>query len=81
MNTAEIKFKLGRDVNGNKLVKVTRKNYRGFSIQSNGNLPLTHSCWTINNNITLNEVQVYVEQFGTEQQKSLMGIGEDLKES
>ncbi len=74
MNTAEIKFKLGRDDSGNKLVKITRKNYRGFSIQTNGNLPLTHNSEIVIRNITLKEVQAHITEFGTPQQKSLMGL-------
>ncbi len=74
MNTAEIKFKKGRDVNGNALIKISRDGFRGFSIQSNGNLPMSYRNDVIAHNITLNEVQTYVEQFGTPQQKSLMGL-------
>ena len=39
----KIKLKFARDVNGNRIVKVTRKGLRGFSVQTNGNLPKTHS--------------------------------------
>ena len=39
----KIKLKFARDVNGNRIVKVTRKGLRGFSIQTNGNLPKTHN--------------------------------------
>lgn len=33
----------GRDKNGNATIKVKPEHERGFSIQSNGNLPVTHS--------------------------------------
>ncbi len=75
----KIKFKKGRDINGNALIKVTREGFRGFSIQSNGNLPMSYRNDVIAHNITMNEVQTYVEQFGTPQQKSLMGLSENLE--
>lgn len=65
-------FKLGRDTNGNKLCKVIPQSGRGFSIQTNGNLPETdrHGVgeWT------RAEVARYVWQVGTERQKTIMGI-------
>lgn len=35
-------YKIGRDRNGNKVVRVKFTGMRGFSIQTNGNLPRTH---------------------------------------
>jgi len=60
-------YKIGRDKNGNKTVKVTHAGLRGFSIQTNGNLPRTHrdgvGSWT------QGEVSEYVKNYGTEKQK------------
>ena len=49
----KIKLKFGMDVNGNKIVKVTRKGLQGFSIQTNHNLPETHNMTKGNMNPTL----------------------------
>ena len=70
----QITFKKGRDVNGNALVKITRKGFHGFSIQSMGNLPLSYRMDVLAHNIVLNEVQTHVSQFGTRSQKNLMGV-------
>lgn len=52
-------MKISRDVNGNKVLKIepsdTVNNSRGFSIQTNGNLSLTHSIGL--NYATMKEVQ------------------------
>ena len=39
----ETKFKLGRDLNGNKTLHVKAGDKRAKTIQTNGNLPKTHS--------------------------------------
>ena len=39
----KIKLTFAMDVNGNKIVKVTRKGLHGFSVQTNHNLPETHN--------------------------------------
>ncbi len=69
-----ITFKKGRDVNGNSLIKITRKGFHGFSIQSMGNLPLSYRMDVLAHNIVLKEVQTYVSQFGTSAQKNLMEL-------
>jgi len=59
------------DLNGNRVCRVKIAGYRGFSIQTNGNLPRTHrdgvGPWTPG------EVSNYVKQFGTKRQKDLLG--------
>ena len=56
-------MKLGMDRNGNRVLRVVP----GLSIQTNGNLPRTHcdgiGYWT------LNEVVVWVTEYGTPKQK------------
>ena len=61
-------YKISKDKNGNKTVKISRKGSRGFSIQTNGNLPKTHQdgvgAWTHD------EIAAYVINYGTKAQKS-----------
>jgi len=61
--------KLSRDVNGNKIVRLTFSNAQGFSIQTNGNLPLTHRTGKPDHA----EIRAYVLRFGTLRQKSVIG--------
>jgi hypothetical protein len=72
-----MKFKIGIDVNGNKVCKVMVPGERGFSIQTNGNLPHTHrdgvGAWTEG------EVVAHVLQYGTENQRA--GIAIDIRGS
>ena len=65
-------YKTGYDINGNKIVRVIPDNGRGFSIQTNGNLPNTHrdGVW----HQTPDEVTAYVKAYGTKRQKGLLGI-------
>lgn len=62
---------LGRDRNGNRVLLVRRGPGRGFSIQTNGNLPRTHrdgvGPWT------LPEVRAWVVACGSEKQGEAMG--------
>ena len=69
-------FKLGRDVNGNKIIKVKVGTARAFNIQTNGNLPKTHQALDdddINYAQTQNEVHAYIKQYGTKRQKEILG--------
>jgi hypothetical protein len=69
----------GRDVNGNKVVKISFPNQRPFSIQTLGNLPKTHRIfreYDKNEDITPadvktieNEIVAYIEEFGSKKQK------------
>jgi hypothetical protein len=67
-----VKLKLGMDNNGNKIVSISRKGYRGFSIQTNDNLPLTHRLLSLATleefYMALDEVRAYVTVYGTEYQ-------------
>ncbi|MCK9369215.1 hypothetical protein M0R04_04690 [Candidatus Dojkabacteria bacterium] len=58
------------DINGNKIVKITfpGKGIKGFSIQTNGNLPLTHDTNVPN----FNEILNYTLKFGTKREKQII---------
>ena len=67
---------IGRDTNGNKILKVTfRDKTRGFSVQTNGTLPETHRMTqdTFNDHIANGELNAYIKKYGTERQKDLLG--------
>ena len=57
----------GRDVNGNKVVRVSFPNSRAFSIQTNGNLPKTHSM--SKGGYDEKEINQYVKEYGSDAQK------------
>lgn len=63
-------YKMGIDKNGNKVVKIQPLISRGFSIQTNGNLPNTHR----NHFPYEYEIIEWVKQHGTERQKDIMGV-------
>lgn len=70
-------MKISRDTNGNKILKVEKSDtvngdFRGFSIQTNGNLSLTHSMGL--NYATMIEVKTYVKQYGTIKQREALGL-------
>ena len=77
-------MKISRDLNGNKIVKISgddlktwrNENPRGFSIQTLSNLPLTDHNGVFYG--TKNEIFNYVNQFGTKKQKQLIGCNLDL---
>jgi hypothetical protein len=58
------------DINGNKILQVRFNLSRGFSVQTNGNLPMTHrdgvGFWTAT------ELQDYVLRYGTKRQIKLV---------
>lgn len=63
-------YTIARDLNGNKVCKVKPAGSRAFSIQTSGNLPLTHS-----NGVTEEtpfEVAAYVRAYGTNRQKEAL---------
>ncbi len=71
--TLYLNYSLGRDANGNRIVRITPTNSRtrGFSIQTNGNLPITYR-----NGICAStplEVAQHVKRFGTERQWEIVG--------
>ena len=79
------KAEIKKDNNGNKIISLTKKGSRGFSIQTNGNLPETHKmemgkkfnlashlvvCW---------EVMTYIKSHGTDKQKSFLSLSDNFK--
>ena len=60
---------LSIDRNGNKIVRVSPANGRGFSIQTNGNLPYIHANGISSPYYAKLEVRDYVSHFGTKKQK------------
>ena len=55
----------GRDVNGNKTVKVKVEGFQGFSIQTDWNLPLCHKTSFYANRLDCQEeVREYVRKYG-----------------
>ena len=76
-NTATLR--LGGDTNGNKVVRLSFGTGRGFSIQTNQNLPLTHQM----NNVTIRkdnnsviageEILNHLKRFGTLRQRDITG--------
>ncbi len=68
---------ISKDVNGNKVLKVeskdlVNKSSKGFSIQTNGNLPLTHRDGIFEG--TMIELKGYIVDFGTQGQKEKLGL-------
>lgn len=66
-------LKLSRDRNGNKTLVYSIPGSRGFSVQTNGNLPKTHLMDDINEHIAMNELNAYIKLYGTKRQKDLFG--------
>ena len=65
-------YTIGRDRNGNKLVRVKTSGRGGFSIQTNGNLPQTHR-----DGVTVEtdaEVCAYVAKHGSDRHKRILDI-------
>lgn len=65
---------LARDVNGNKILKLEKSDLsgkRGFSIQTNGNLPQTHKMETetFDRAVAVAEIKDFVSRYGTISQK------------
>ena len=71
-------LKISRDINGNKTLKFTPgPGARGFSVQTNGNLPRTHSLaitGDFNEQIADGELYSFISKFGTDRQKELLNI-------
>ena len=66
-------LKLGRDRNGNKVLRVSRRGARGFSVQTLGNLPRVHrNGLDVDYATALSELRAYVAQYGTARQKELL---------
>ena len=69
----KIKLSVGKDINGNKIVKVKTPN-GSFTIQTNQNLPYTHSNISSGGdyNKMIKEINAYVQKYGTKRQKKLL---------
>ena len=71
-----VNYKMGKDANGNRVIRVriTEGTWagRGFSIQTCGNLPITHRAGVVE--ATDDEVRNYLAKYGTIRQSRLMGI-------
>lgn len=68
-------MKTDTDLNGNSVLKFEKSDLggaRGFSIQTNGNLPKTHREGIGEH--TIPEAREWIEKFGTPRQKELFGI-------
>lgn len=75
--SVEMNYKIGLDINGNKILKVscTPKICKGFSIQTLGNLPQTHRILKgnpVDIATTNKEVKKYLIAQGTAKQKILL---------
>ena len=68
---------LGRDTNGNKLVKVGHSG-GSFTIQTNGNIPTAHrhtgKVDPESHGKIMDEVHAHVSSYGTDRQKKILGI-------
>jgi len=69
-----LKFTFKMDSNGNKTVKVSSKGQRGFSVQTNGNLPQTHFMTKDNMDahIVHDELRAFCGLYGTEYQVKIL---------
>lgn len=65
-------YSTNTDANGNKFLRVSRPGQRGFRIQTNGNLPETHSRGVCPE--TDAEARAYVTAHGTARQKKLLAV-------
>ena len=69
-------LKLSRDTNGNKTLKlIGNSECRGFSVQTNGNLPRTHRMdkYNFNDSTAENELHAFIKVHGTARQKEMLG--------
>lgn len=74
----------GRDTNGNKVIKLSFPQGRGFSIQTLGNMPKTHSMATAKTKVSdLSGLQMktigseavkYIKKFGSDMQKKKLRV-------
>jgi hypothetical protein len=75
-NTSKSKgMQLGMDRNGNSIITLRPKGYRGFSIQTNGNLPKTHSNaqhGELDVDESYREVKEFLRRYGTGHQNKML---------
>jgi hypothetical protein len=58
---------ISSDINGNKILRIKPQGARGFSIQTNGNLPVTHRYGVCG--ATLDEAITWLTFYGTPAQR------------
>tara|TARA_R110000787_G_scaffold139252_1_gene252961 strand:- start:915 stop:1154 length:240 start_codon:yes stop_codon:yes gene_type:complete len=67
------------DENGNRIARFKRTGEKGFSIQTNGNLPLAHRMdsenWRNHQFVLLTEAQIHVSRHGTSHQFRFLSLG------
>ena len=67
-------LRTSRDINGNKTLKIpSRGHLKGFSVQTLGNLPITHRDGVTEG--TMAELAVFINEHGTEHQKRVVIYG------
>jgi hypothetical protein len=70
--TLKANHTLGRDKNGNRIIRISPLHGRGFSIQTLGNLPETHRDGITDR--TGAEVLAYVTKYGTDTQRAALDL-------
>jgi hypothetical protein len=67
------------DKNGNRIARFKRTGERGFSIQTDGNLPLAHRMpsenWQHHQFALLTEAQIHASRHGTSHQFRFLSVG------
>lgn len=63
-----VKSSFGHDANGNRKVSIKVGCHRAFSVQTAGNLPISHREGVLN----VDELRDYIDEFGTKNQKEIM---------
>lgn len=74
---APLGLQLGRDVNGNKTIKVRLQSTgNGFSVQTLGNMPQTHRMTKDNfiYKVAIAELEEHVSRYGTLRQRDVTGF-------
>lgn len=66
-------MEMGRDQFGNTVVRLKRNGWRGFSIQTNGNLPQTHRLKYPFDG----EIRKYIQTYGTHYQRRFIQDAEE----
>jgi hypothetical protein len=71
----DMNLSIDRDLNGNKTLRVKFANRVGFTIQTNGNLPMTHRMTTdcFNYKGAADELREHISKYGTLRQRDITG--------
>ena len=70
--TLKAEHEIDRDINGNRILRISPPHGRGFSIQTLGNLPTTHRDGITD--CTGAEVLAHVAEHGTDTQRAALGL-------